>query len=73
MLTKHEVAAMLIGRNATELARRSGVSVKTIQRLRDPDRKGDPNLGTLNKLLSALMAMQAESVATKRKPAKAAA
>lgn len=72
MLNKRQVAAMLAGRSAKALSVKANVSIKTIQRLRNPDHSGDPSMETVRKLLEAMAQLDDEerqAKAMKRKPA----
>ena len=60
MVTKEQIADMLKGLSATELARRSGVTERTIYRLRSPGGPS-PTLDTVQRVIDAATSMRAEA------------
>lgn len=56
MLTRQDLADILMGVNVAELARRSGIAEKTIYRLRH--KKNAPSLDTVDVLLRAVDEMK---------------
>ena len=67
MVTSKQLADMLRAVNVAEVAKASGVSTKTIYRIRQRPDEYSPTLETAGKLLDAIKA------SGKRKPAKVAA
>lgn len=68
MLTKAQLADMLAGVNVEDVARESGVSVKTVYRLRH--QRHSPTLDTVEKLLDAIAKLNRQR-AKQAEPAKA--